>query len=412
MKVSISTLGTRGDVQPYVALARALGRSGHSALLIAPQQFAEFAQRHDIAFAALPGEFLALIDTPEGKCAISGGRGFSAGFKLLKHIRPIMRRLFDAEWQAVSAFRPHIVVHHPKTLASPHIAERLGVPALLASPLPGFSPTRRFPSPLFPFRSLGPFNRMSHTLTMRAGELLFRKSLFEWRIAVLGLAKRAPLFPNRRVLYAYSRAVLPKPDDWDDRICVSGYWFLDEEWSCPPALSTFLANDDKPIYVGFGSMPGGSGVALTDIVVSALARVGKRGVLAAGGGALAQTVNAPHVHCIGSAPHNRLLPLMSAAFHHGGAGTTGAVMRAGLPAVVCPFFGDQPFWARRVHELGVGPRPLNKGSLTVERLSEALKAAMGGAFHASARKLAQHIATEDGLGTAVRFITEEGDRTV
>lgn len=404
MKISISTLGTRGDVQPYVALARALRQAGHSTLLVAPTQFAEFARHHGVPFAPLPGEFLALIDTPEGKRAISGGRGFSAGFKLLKHIRPLMRRLFDAEWQAVNAFGPDVIVHHPKTLASPHIAEKLRVRAILASPLPGFSPTREFPSPLFPLRTLGPLNKMSHTLALRGGELLFKKAIREWRRTVLGLSPKGKPIAGRRVLYAYSPAVLPKPRDWDENICVSGYWFLDEEWTCPADLAAFLAQGEKPIYVGFGSMPGIDAGKLTATVIRALADAGKRGILAVGGGALTRGVDARHVHHIDSAPHNQLLPLMSAALHHGGAGTTGAALRAGLPAVICPFFGDQPFWARRVHELKVGPPPVDRANLTVDSLATAFRATSLAEFRNNATRIAARINSEDGLRVAVDFI--------
>ena len=162
MRVAIETLGTRGDVQPYIALALGLRNSGHDVQLAAPVQFSDMVRERGIAFAPLPGEFLELMDTPEGKAAIAGGRGFSAGFKLLKHVRPMMRGLLDAEWAAVRAFAPDAIIYHPKSIASPHMAEKLGVPAYLASPLPGFTPTSAFPSPMLPFASLGPLNRVSH----------------------------------------------------------------------------------------------------------------------------------------------------------------------------------------------------------------------------------------------------------
>ncbi len=162
MRVSIHTLGTRGDVQPYLALALGLQGQGHEVRLAGPEQFASFVAQRGVAFTPLPGEFLALLDSPEGKAAVAGGQGIRAGLKLLKHIGPLMKRLLDHEWAAAQGFGPDILVHHPKSLAAPHIAERLRIPAVLASPLPGFTPTAAFPSPLLPVASLGPFNRASH----------------------------------------------------------------------------------------------------------------------------------------------------------------------------------------------------------------------------------------------------------
>ena len=144
MRIAIETLGTRGDVQPYLALARGLLARGHDVQLAAPVQFGEMVAQH-VGFIPLPGEFLALMDTPEGKAAIAGGEGFAAGFKLLKYVRPLIRRLLDEEWNAVRDFRPDLILYHPKSLGSPSMATALNVPHVLASPLPGFTATSAFP---------------------------------------------------------------------------------------------------------------------------------------------------------------------------------------------------------------------------------------------------------------------------
>ncbi len=123
------------------------------------------------------GDFLTLLNSPEGQNAVAKGRGFSAGFRLLKHVKPIMESLLEAEWNFVRDFRPDLIVYHPKSLASLHMAEALRIPAILASPIPGFTPTSEFPSPLLPFRSLGPLNKMSHRLAIRGADILFARPL-------------------------------------------------------------------------------------------------------------------------------------------------------------------------------------------------------------------------------------------
>ncbi|SCB58551.1 UDP:flavonoid glycosyltransferase YjiC, YdhE family [Rhizobium aethiopicum] len=405
MRVSIHTLGTRGDVQPYIALALGLIERGHRVQLAAPVQFESMVQDHGIGFAPLPGEFLALLDTPEGKAAIAGSKGFGSGIKLLKYVRPMMRTLLDAEWKAAQAFTPDIFVHHPKAMAVPHMAEALHRPFILASPLPGFTPTSAFPSPMLPFKDLGWFNRISHLAAIRGADLLFGKLLSNWRAEQLGLPRRRmPAIASDGTLYAYSRHVVPVPPDWGSDVLVSGYWFLDSKnWRPSDELAAFLTEGEPPVYVGFGSMPGVDPVRMTAIIVEALARRGKRSILALGGGALSAEDRSGHVHVVRDAPHDRVFHEVSAVIHHGGAGTTAAALRAGKPMIICPFFGDQPFWGRRITDLGVG-LSLERRALTVESLTAALAAMDDTLMRRRAEAVGARIRSEDGVATAVGFI--------
>ncbi len=415
MRIGIHTLGTRGDVQPYLALALGLKAAGHEVSLAAPAQFETFVREHNVEFTALPGEFLELIETPEAKAAMGSSKGFGAGFKLMKQIKPLMLRLFDQEWAAARDFRPDILVYHPKALVAPDIADALGCRTVLASPLPGFTPTAAFPTPMLPLSSLGPLNRMSHSLMIGAGRSIFGRTLSRWRVDALGLPRRTRRHAWRGVptLYAYSPTVVPTPQDWGPGVLVTGYWFLDdsEEWAPSPALAAFLAAGPSPVYVGFGSMPAVYPAQLAATVVDALTHSGQRGVIATGWGGLAADNVPESVHVIEGAPHDRLFPLMSAVVHHGGAGTTAAGLRAGKPSVICPFFGDQPFWARRVAELGAGPQAVARADLTAERLATAIREAVETpAIRARAEALGSAIRTEDGVGAAVRFIENVGMR--
>ncbi len=407
MRIAIQTFGTRGDVQPYLALALGLIARGHQVQLAAPEQFAAMAQERGVPFAPLPGALLALIDTPQGRAAVAGGKGFSAGFRMLRHVRPLMRGLLDAEWAAVAPFRPDLILHHPKSLATPHMAQALGCAALLASPLPVFTPTSAFPTPIAPWASLGPLNRLSHAVADTAAERLFSGTLRSWREQTPRLAagRSATGRPRRAALYAYSAHVLPKPPDWGPEICVSGYWFLDTPgWTMPAELAAFLAQGEPPIYIGFGSMPGLDPQAATALVIEALTRTGSRGLLALGGGALFRPAANPDVHVVADAPHDRLFAHMAAAIHHGGAGTSAAMLRAGIPGAVVPFFGDQPFWARRLQALGVAPKPLDRSRLSVEALAGAMTALREAGLRERAAALGALIRAEDGVAAAIAFI--------
>lgn len=405
MRISIHTLGTRGDVQPYLALSLELRRRGHQVQIVAPVQFETMITERGVPFVPLPGDFLNLLDTPEGKAAVAGGHGFSAGFKLLKYVRPLMQRLMNDEWEAVKAFSPNLILAHPKSIAAPHLAEAISCPFILASPVPGFTPTSAFPSPLLPFENLGPLNRVSHMLMANSANMLFGKTLRKWRNTTLGLTGRLRRNGTAGTLYAYSRHVLPAPPDWGDDVLVSGYWFLpQDEWLPPSELAAFLAEGDPPIYVGFGSMPAIDPLKTTAIILDALAKTGKRGLLASGRGALGDLDLPSNVRLISEAPHDWLFPKVAAAIHHGGAGTTAASLRAGKPTGICPFFGDQPFWAKRITKLGFGPSALNRKTLSPDSVAAAIRFMDDPQVRRRVADIARKIGQENGVVRAVDFI--------
>jgi UDP:flavonoid glycosyltransferase YjiC (YdhE family) len=323
MRIAIQTLGTRGDVQPYVALGKGLQRAGFTVSLATAPQFESLVSRHGLSFAPLPGDITDLLQTPHGKAAVSGRNKLTATLRLLREVRPMFRRLVEAQWAAARG--ADAIVYHPKAVGGVHIAEKLGIPAFLALPLPGLSPTGEFPTPLLPFANLGPLNRVSHQLVARYGDLAFRKAVRRWRSEFLGLPSGGNWLTLRGApvtkLYAYSPAVVSIPADWDATSIVTGYWFLDEasNWHAPKALGAFLESGPPPVYVGFGSLPSEDARKMTDIVLDALAQSGQRGVLATGWGGLRVSERPDHAFFIEAAPHDWLFPRVAAVVHHGGA---------------------------------------------------------------------------------------------
>lgn len=411
MKVSVHSVGTRGDVQPYVALACALQDAGHEVLLVAPAQFAAVARQRGIPFAPLPSAFLELLHEPEVAAAIAGGQRARLSLRaLLARYRPIMEEILRAEAAAADAFRPDIFVYHPKALGAPRIAVHHMRPAVLASPLPGFTPTAAFPSPLVPLRTLGPLNALSHVLTAKSADLLFRGMLREWERETFGSAGKGTPSPAG-TQYAYSPEIVPAPREWRDaRVLVSGYWFLEEpDWRPEPELSAFLEAGPPPVYVGFGSMPVVDKQRLTQSVLDALEQLGHRAILASGWGGLGKGQLPTHVHALDQAPHSWLFPRMATIVHHGGAGTTGAALRAGRPSVVYPFLGDQPFWARRIADLGAGPEPLPSRRLSPDALAARLRQAADQQIAERCEEIGRRVRAERGLDLAVRFIEELAD---
>jgi sterol 3beta-glucosyltransferase len=200
---------------------------------------------------------------------------------------------------------------------------------------------------------------------------------------------------------------LPQPLDWSKNNHVTGYWYLDDQsnWQPPAALLDFLASGPPPVYVGFGSMQTRNPEEMTAKVLQALAKAKQRGILVSGWGGISQTALPDEVFKIDAVPHDWLFPQLAAVVHHGGAGTMAASLRAGIPSVMIPFFGDQPFWGRRYHTLGIIPKPIPQKQLTVERLAAAIKNVTSDeAIRPRVAALSARICAEDGVARAVEIL--------
>jgi UDP:flavonoid glycosyltransferase YjiC (YdhE family) len=326
----------------------------------------------------------------------------------------ILRQSLD---DAVEACRgTDAILYTPLGAAGYHIAEKMELPSLYMALQPA-SRSREAPSIFAPALPLGStYNWWTTILTEQAIWQLARIPFNRWRRESLGLPAMPFSGPSNLLyrdrqpfIYGYSEYVAPRPVDWPAWHHITGYWFLPREkaWSPPPELVSFLSEGVQPISIGFGSMSGAVAQRLSRLAIEACAISGHRAVLL-GGWAGAKDLDLPCSICaVDSVPHDWLFPRMAAVVHHGGAGTTAAGQRAGMPSILVPFFGDQPFWARRVHALGVGPKPVMRSRLTAERLAEALTLATSDEdMRARASQLGEKIRAEHGVATAVEIVTK------
>jgi UDP:flavonoid glycosyltransferase YjiC (YdhE family) len=208
-------------------------------------------------------------------------------------------------------------------------------------------------------------------------------------------------------VYGFSPSVIPKPADWGKNIQVTGYWFLDSEsdWTPPTTLETFLQNGSPPLYIGFGSMTNRKPEETTDLVIQALAHTRQRAIIASGWSGMSKANLPDTVFMVESIPHAWLFPRVAAVVHHGGAGTTAAGLRAGIPSIITPFFGDQPFWGQRVADLGVGTQPIPRKKLTVDLLAQAIQTVVTDQpMRQRAAELGTHIRAEDGIGRVIEIV--------
>ena len=412
MRITIITLGSQGDVQPYVALGLGLRSAGHSVRVATHACFETLVRSRGLDFFPIAGGPRDIVESDVGRTWLAaGGNALLFARGLLRVIEPLVERCGLDCWSACQGTEA-IVASRLGFWAGFQIAEKMRVPIFPAYLQP-FTATRAFPAPYFLSSSrLGSrFNLLTHMVAENFLWQAFRPWVNRFRQEVLGLAPFSFRVPCGRsskrglaILYGYSSSVLPKPLDWSERIYVTGYWFLNHssDWQPPADLADFLSSGPPPVYIGFGSMNTHNREELTNLVVQALVRVRQRGILLTGWGGLASTNFSDDVFSMESAPHDWLFPRMAAVVHHGGAGTTAAGLRAGIPTVIMPFFADQPFWGRRVYELGAGTPPIPRKRLSVERLAEAIRAATADKqMRDRAATLGRSIRAEDGVSRAV-----------
>ena len=415
MNITLVTVGSRGDVHPYVALGVGLKSAGHNVRIASHVYFEKLIRERGLEFAPIAGDPREAVESDEGQAWLATGSNPLAFFRRMTAVmRPLMAA---AVRDGLSACRDADLVLYSMLgwFGAHHVIEKLGVPSMAAYLQPA-TPSRALPPLFSPSRLTlgGLHNRLQYTVGEQLIWELFRRSVNDVRHTALDLppmGRRAPFAALRRrgipSLYGYSPTLLPRPADWPEHVHVTGYWVLERslDWQPPRELVEFLGAGDPPVYVGFGSMHTRSAEEQTRSVVEALSQAGQRGVLLTGWGALADSDLPDHVFGIDSIPHDWLFPQVAAVVHHCGTGTTGAGLRAGVPTVPVPFFADQPFWARRLHELGIASRPIPIKRLSVGRLADAIHFAVDTeSVRERAAVVGERVRSENGVARAVELV--------
>lgn len=412
MHIALFALGSRGDVQPYIALGKGLAQAGHHIRLLTHENYEALVTAHGLDFRPVKGDVQAVVESPEMRELVEKGN-----FVAINRRASMEAQRAAIHWaeDGLEACRgvDLIIVGLGGFGIALAVAEKLDVPVAQAYLVP-FWPTRAFPSVLLPTsapRVGGAFNLATHHMARQFMWFSFRSADKQARRQVLDLPAPPFLSPNRSprlnqypILYGFSPSVLARPSDWDEQQIITGYWFLEAEsgWEPPAALTEFLAQGSPPVYVGFGSMSNRKPRETTELVLRALAISGQRGIILSGWGGMSAADLPDTVLAVDSVPHSWLFPRVAAVVHHGGAGTTAAGLRAGVPSVITPFFGDQFFWGQRVHDLGVGPSPIARKEMTAEALGAAIRrAATETEMRDRAAALGERIRGEDGVARAV-----------
>jgi sterol 3beta-glucosyltransferase len=416
MDITILAAGSRGDIQPYLALAVGLQAAGHCVRFAAFCNFASLVEPYSLEFAPVDADFQAIMGSEDGQGMVaSGGNFLQLARSIGRTVGPILTQIGNDFWRACQKTDLIVSGLNGVGFFGNEFADKLRVPCINASVVPLMA-TREFANLMWPWhwRLGGMYNLLTHRLTGFAGWQLFGKTINRWRQATLNLPPISSREADERVrhtpmLVGISPHVLPKPLDWPAHFHVTGYWFLPRpiEWTPPDDLVRFLKAGDPPVCFSFGSMTDRNSAEITQTVIEALKKVNRRGIIVTAWGGLQSIETSDRLFVIDTVPFDWLWPQCAAVVHHGGSGATSAGLRAGVPSLVVAFMADQPFWGQRIFELGCGPRPIRRTALTTDRLAEAIEQTVTDrGIQDRAAEIGQQIRSEDGIVRAVQLIEQ------
>ena len=417
--ITILAIGSRGDVQPYIALGAALKHAGKDVRIATFEAFKELAEGAGMEFYRVKGDINAIASTVKRDSSMRGEsplKAIQSFSKLKDYAGEVQGDLYDAMFTASED--AEAVIYHPGCAIGHFAAQHMGIPSMLASPYPMY-PTKQYSSLVFYGRvNLGEgFNFLSHKIFQRMMWMTGGMPVKQFWMKRFGKAPEnfKNIFTHLEdsptpVLISGSPSIFPAPENCPDNIHYTGYWFYDEEqaWEPSAELTAFLEAGPKPVYIGFGSMGNpDEAVESKRIILEAVKKTGQRAILAAGWSGMQSDETLPdNIFMLDEAPHSWLFPRMATVVHHGGAGTSAAGFRAGVPSVIVPHGMDQYAWGYRAFELGVGTKPINRSKLNSENLANAIQQALQPVIIENADALGEAIRSEGGADLAARIIIE------
>ncbi|RFU24847.1 hypothetical protein B7463_g11490, partial [Scytalidium lignicola] len=414
LNIVIQVVGSRGDVQPFVALGTELQRCGHRVRVATHNIFRDFVCNTKLEFFSIggdPAELMAYMVKNPG--LIPSMESLRAG-EVQKN-RRMVEEMLNGSWRSCiepdpvtgTSFVADAIVANPPSFAHVHCAEALSIPLHLMFTMP-WSPTRLFPHPLANIKS-----KSSSVDPAGANYLSLGDIVNEWRKTIDLEPVPNSEGPNLATIlkvpftYCWSPALVPKPLDWESNIDVCGFFFRDSPQYTPElVLEEFLRRGTAPVYIGFGNIVVDDPDSSTAIVLEAVQSTGVRAVISKGWSNLgtnsASTSTSPSILYIDECPHEWLFQHVAAVVHHGGAGTTACGLRYGRPTVVVPFFGDQPFWGSMVVKAGAGPEAIPYKSLNKENLAAAIEFCLTSEASKAAEQISKKMIHEYGVTQAVK----------
>lgn len=419
-KICLMSSGSRGDVQPFIALAQGLKDAGFDITVVTHESYRPFVTGAGLDFRTLGGDPRHVLNTPAGQELMESGDNIRVFFqKMVKLAEPLVVEVAQGALTAV-ADADLVLCSSSMYFVGEALGEKLSCPVVFLSLQP-MAPSREQPgvfqtplSPRFKFLERWGYFKAAAVVGLQFYARVYRPICNRVRSEVMQIRPRSrwfrpQIFENGPLfLYGYSPHVVPRPSDWSATQQVCGYWIMQPQtdWQPSPDLEQFLGEGPPPVYIGFGSMPFDDPAQMQALLIEALERTGQRAVISQGWGSLGAAGWPDSVHLVGDVPHEWLFRRVTAVVHHGGAGTTAAGLRAGAPTIVVPHIADQPYWGRRVQALGCGPAPIPRKQLTPSLLAAAIRqATQDSVMRSAAGQLGERLRAEEGVSVAVDHLT-------
>ncbi|KAL0934371.1 UDP-glucose,sterol transferase [Colletotrichum truncatum] len=416
LNVLIQVVGSRGDVQPFVALGAELKRRGHRVRLATHDLFDKFVREAGLEHYPIGGDPAALMAyMVKNPGLIPSMKSLKAGE--IQQKREMVEEMIEGFWEACirpdtvtgEPFVADAIISNPPSFAHVHCAQALGIPVHLMFTMPWTS-TTAFPHPLANLKNAGSDHAMANYISYGVVEHMTWQGLGDivnkWRerldLEHVAMFDGPMLAETLKIpfTYCWSPALVPKPKDWASHIDVCGFFFRDTPQYTPPDdLAQFLAAGPPPVYIGFGSIVLDDPQRVINTILSSVEAAGVRAIISKGWSDLAGS-GSESVYWIGDCPHEWLFQHVAAVVHHGGAGTTACGLRNGKPTTIVPFFGDQPFWGDMVANAGAGPKPIPQKQLNPENLTAAIRYCLSPKAVAAAQQIAAQMEAEQGVRAA------------
>lgn len=405
MKIALCSIGSRGDIQPFLVIGEYLAAQGHEVRVSSAKMYVTLASNYKVDYVSFEGDYAAIVDDEAMKKEI-GKNPFTIGKNLKEKVYPILENSLDTFYELLQW--SDVILYHPKTLMD-SIGNEMKHKLIKTYVVPAFTPTKEFTNPLLEFLPVPRFlNKLTYKFanamlgTVKTPVNNFRKRNF---------LPKSKMFLDTPIIYGISPSFISRPEDYPDDHYFTGFWMkqqINQELS--EEVKDFITDDKEVLIITFGSMPYQSKTSILDFVNAILEKNDIKILIVKAWGLKDVLINnSEKILAIDSTPFDLLFPLADYVIHHGGAGTTAIALKAGIPQMICPVlhpFGDQAFWGNQINKMGVGVKPIPLKKLTINNLLDNVSKLRNKNLKIEAKKLKGKIELEDGLLKTKEIVEE------